>query len=376
MLDGAIGANTILFDKMPQFRFKFTKNDIQKVFSRPLYLELIASAAFLRLQDIRFLGAIDYLIHPNGKKSYQRHTRFTHSLCVAELAIRGCELMELTEEETIHAVVAALLHDIGHAPLSHSLEPVLERQFGISHHDAGRMLLLGVAPIGKQLSTILKNYNINVDRVISLIAGVSNEPSGVFFSGPLNIDTIEAISRTYSYASCNAVEPAPIVVLDAAIRREKRDIEVLDQFWRLKDHVYNYIINGRAGLLADAVSRWYVEKNIADFNKDFYFCDERYAKRYHKGLFLLLRYLRNPTYLRKFLDSEAGSATITLKSRSFTVDHSVAAPEFRNDPRRYLQTKKYSTLHLNEIVPKLFESNAPWYQLDNEIDHDSNLPEH
>jgi HD superfamily phosphohydrolase len=94
----------------------------------PLFAELVATPAFQRLKSIRFLGGIDYLLvrAPNGAKGNIRYTRYQHSLGVARLALLYCEERGLSFSERRMIWVAALLHDVGHAPLSHSLEPVFQ----------------------------------------------------------------------------------------------------------------------------------------------------------------------------------------------------------------------------------------------------------
>jgi HD superfamily phosphohydrolase len=42
----------------------------------------------------------------------------------------------------------ALLHDIGHLPISHSLEPVFLSVFGIDHHHASEDIFFGRVAIG------------------------------------------------------------------------------------------------------------------------------------------------------------------------------------------------------------------------------------
>jgi hypothetical protein len=76
-------------DDVMAHRYVWTSQDVEAVFNRPLYRSIIASDALQRLADIRFLGAIDYFIHPNGKQlNRRRHNRLEHTLGVANLALR------------------------------------------------------------------------------------------------------------------------------------------------------------------------------------------------------------------------------------------------------------------------------------------------
>src|SRR5450631_2607174 len=89
-------------------RYVWSSTDIEDVFARPLYRSLIASDALQRLADIRFLGAIDYFIHPNGRQlNRRRHNRLEHTLGVANLALRFARLASLEEHDEMLLVAAA-----------------------------------------------------------------------------------------------------------------------------------------------------------------------------------------------------------------------------------------------------------------------------
>ena len=92
-----------------------------------LVIDLIDTPAFQRLRRIRQLGPANLTFH--GAES----SRFTHSLGVTHLARRALRQLERSHPEIAeHRTVlyaAALLHDVGHAPFSHSGEEM----FGLHH---------------------------------------------------------------------------------------------------------------------------------------------------------------------------------------------------------------------------------------------------
>ncbi|MEY4296879.1 MAG: hypothetical protein RLZZ423_58 [Cyanobacteriota bacterium] len=100
-----------------------------------LVVELIDTAPFQRLRRIRQLGPAHLTFH--GAES----SRFTHSLGVLQLArqaLAGLERQapELAEQRGL-LYAAALLHDLGHAPFSHSGEEM----FGLRHESwSGRLI--------------------------------------------------------------------------------------------------------------------------------------------------------------------------------------------------------------------------------------------
>jgi HD superfamily phosphohydrolase len=100
-----------------------------------LAIDLIDTSPFQRLRRIRQLGPAFLTFH--GAES----SRFTHSLGVLHLARRALEQLEgldpglAAQRPCLYA--AALLHDIGHGPLSHSGEEM----YGLRHEPwSGRLI--------------------------------------------------------------------------------------------------------------------------------------------------------------------------------------------------------------------------------------------
>ncbi len=94
-----------------------------------LLTELIETAAFQRLRRIRQLGPASLTFH--GAET----SRFTHSLGVMAVARRAFDRLaaryEPLRSHRATVLCAALLHDIGHGPFSHTAEEV----FGSRHEE-------------------------------------------------------------------------------------------------------------------------------------------------------------------------------------------------------------------------------------------------
>lgn len=91
-----------------------------------------------RLSRIRQLG-LSYLVYPGAL-----HSRFSHSLGAMHLmheAIASLRLknIEITDSEATSAMIAILLHDIGHGPFSHVLEHTLVD--GVTHEDISLLMM-------------------------------------------------------------------------------------------------------------------------------------------------------------------------------------------------------------------------------------------
>jgi len=261
-------------DNLKQNSLKDTLLD--KLYSDDLYHEIIKSAIFERLKDISFLGAIDYLYE-------DKHTRYEHTLSVATLALRYAQIKGLSYEDEKYLVCAALLHDIGHGPLSHSMEPLFKRVFGLTHHIAGNNIILGKSPLGKDINTILNRYNIDVDKLINLLDGNSKEEYAFALDNPINIDTIDGIVRTYSYDIKNKKEfllPDIYTILEATV--EMKNSNIVDTFWHLKDYVYKNIINHESHMYADNFSQQFVEREWTLKEEYFYLTESKFQKLYEK----------------------------------------------------------------------------------------------
>lgn len=142
------------------------------------------------------MGAIDYIT-----AAHKRDNRYQHSLSVGALALFYARLRSLDRIDKDHLVAAALLHDIGHRPLSHSMESVFTEKYGLSHHTATKEIITGHSPLGRELSTILAERKIDRDRILSLLNGIANDSAAFALNNPINIDTADAIIRTQSYIS-------------------------------------------------------------------------------------------------------------------------------------------------------------------------------
>ncbi len=89
-----------------------------------LLLDLINTREFQRLRRIKHLGMSE-LVFPAAN-----HSRFSHSIGVMHVARLMMDRVgrlsdnQILEEQRIAVLVAALLHDIGHGPFSHTFEKV------------------------------------------------------------------------------------------------------------------------------------------------------------------------------------------------------------------------------------------------------------
>jgi hypothetical protein len=150
---------------------------------------LLDTAPMQRLRYIRQLGHA-FLVYPGAT-----HTRFEHALgayhltrrALAALEERG-ELGRVPEDQRLAARLAALLHDIGHYPFSHTLE-----EAGFPHHEK-----LGVARLAREplASGLARAGDPGLaEQVGRFITGQSTSPLQGLISGSLDLDKIDYLSR-------------------------------------------------------------------------------------------------------------------------------------------------------------------------------------
>jgi uncharacterized protein len=127
-----------------------------------LMFKLINTAEFQRLRHIRQNGVTNYAFHG------AEHSRFAHSIGVAHVARRMFDRICLNSGYTVDdevgalkpfVVAAALLHDVGHGPFSHTIEEIVNRgqaqnqKDKFSHEDI-TVKLITSKRLGGKLNTI------------------------------------------------------------------------------------------------------------------------------------------------------------------------------------------------------------------------------
>ncbi|NNU17084.1 HD domain-containing protein [Parvularcula sp. ZS-1/3] len=325
-------------------------------FEDPFLDELMLSAPVQRLKHIGFLGAIDYMKAPNGTDPHRRrHNRFDHSVGVAELARLYADIRGLSRRETRVLTAAGLLHDIGHGPLSHTLEPVFREKFGLTHHQSGDDILRGRSPFGDDILDIMSAYKVDLDEVVAMIEGKHDGPHAYLYSGPINLDTIEGISRSRAL-SMKSGRPLPPkrLVAEMALGGDDLPTGLMDEFWKLKDEVYNLVIHHPWGLVFDGLAQAYMAYSIDDFGPDDFLKTEDQLRNKTPELFYIFAwaqrshkraYHRVSEMVPEVLDYE-----LKAPRRSFTVNRDVTVTRPTDLSRRYTQSKVHRMVTIADLV--------------------------
>ncbi len=133
------------------------------------FLELLECPELQRLHNIIQLG-LTKLVFPGAN-----HTRLEHSIGTYGVANKMAVSLDLNEEEKNLVMAAALLHDLGHPPFSHTLESILENATGMDHMDVTKEFIIGKRSIENRdtplIPEILERHDISPERVAELVKG-------------------------------------------------------------------------------------------------------------------------------------------------------------------------------------------------------------
>ena len=148
-----------------------------------LIFAIIDHPYFQRLRRIKQLGLTDF-IYPGAL-----HTRFHHALGAMHLMSITLDNLrnkghEINNEEYEAALIAILLHDIGHGPFSHALEFSLLKDI---HHESMSLMII---------KSLNKEFNNQLDLALKIFTGKYERK---FFhqlvSSQLDIDRLDYLQR-------------------------------------------------------------------------------------------------------------------------------------------------------------------------------------
>ncbi|MRN57204.1 HD domain-containing protein [Paenibacillus monticola] len=179
----------------------------EKVFKDPVHnyihvqdtiiWRLINTKEFQRLRRIRQLGT-SYLTFHGAE-----HSRFSHSLGVYEITRRIISQFERSgykdwiSEERLLTLCAALLHDLGHGPFSHSIEEAFE----MNHEEWTCRIILE----DTEITDILRDVEEDFPRKVASVISKTYEHEIVvnLVSGPLDADRMDYLLRDAYYTGVN-----------------------------------------------------------------------------------------------------------------------------------------------------------------------------
>jgi HD superfamily phosphohydrolase len=145
-----------------------------------VFLELLERPEMQRMHGVHQLG-LAHFVFPGAN-----HTRLEHSLGTYHMAGLMGRSIALSDDERCTLLAAAMLHDIGHTPFSHTLEEIVHDRSGKDHMDVTTALIRGdLPPVSETvrevlgpvcpIAEVLERSGISTDEVCELIVASRKE---------------------------------------------------------------------------------------------------------------------------------------------------------------------------------------------------------
>ena len=223
-----------------------------------MVMDLVETAPFQRLRRIRQLGPA-YLTFHSAESS-----RFTHSLGVFHLARRAFErILPLAPElETYRGLLygAALLHDIGHGPLSHTGEEM----FGL-HHEAWSARVIRHHP---EIHECLESHASGMAEAVANLLEHGRSPHPLIkhlVSSQLDCDRLDYLLRDsystgtrYGQLDLDRILGALTLAPDGDMAIHPKGLMAVEHYLVVRNLMYRSVYNHRLNV----VCNWLLEKLI------------------------------------------------------------------------------------------------------------------
>ena len=224
-----------------------------------LAIALIDSAPFQRLRRIRQLGPAFLTFH--GAES----SRFTHSLGVLHLARLALQQLERQQSDLAEhrglLVAAALLHDVGHGPLSHSGEEM----YGL-HHEAWSARLVREHP---ELHGLLEAHQSGLAEQVATLLGrgqCAQAAIGALVSSQLDCDRLDYLLRdsystgaSYGRLDLERILASLCLGPDGGLAIHPKGLMAVEHYLVVRNLMYRSVYNHRLNV----VCNWLLSQAVA-----------------------------------------------------------------------------------------------------------------
>ena len=228
-----------------------------------MVMELIDSSPFQRLRRIKQLGPAYLTFH--GAES----SRFTHSLGVFHLARRAINhLSEFDSRLKKHKFIlygAALLHDLGHGPLSHTSEEI----FKINHEVWTGKLINS----NQEITNILNRYGEGIAKAIADLIQSRHSPEKSIISlisSQLDCDRLDYLMRDsyttgarYGQLDIDRIISAMVIAPDGDLAIHPKGLMAVEHYLVIRNLMYRSVYNHRL----NEVCNWLLDQIIKTARK-------------------------------------------------------------------------------------------------------------
>ena len=210
-----------------------------------IIFDIMEHRCFQRLRRISQTGLLS-LIFPGAT-----HTRFHHAIGAMHLMFNALEIlkqkdMKISTEEEKGAMLAVLLHDVGHGPFSHALENILMDNW---HHEKLSLLLM------EQLN---EEFSGELTIAIQMFQGKYHRKFfNQLISSQLDVDRLDYLKRDsfYTGVSEGNINTQRILstlnVLDDELVLDEKGIYSIEHYLVARMFMYWQVYYHKAAVLAE-----------------------------------------------------------------------------------------------------------------------------
>tara|TARA_B100000965_G_scaffold328099_1_gene291074 strand:+ start:332 stop:1591 length:1260 start_codon:yes stop_codon:yes gene_type:complete len=228
-----------------------------------MVMELIDSSPFQRLRRIKQLGPAYLTFH--GAES----SRFTHSIGVFHLARRALNhLIKINSRLKEYKFIlygAALLHDLGHGPLSHTSEEIFKTK-----HESWTAKLINS---NQEINLILNKYGKENTKSISDLIQSRKAPEKLIISlisSQLDCDRLDYLMRDsyttgarYGHLDIDRIISAMTIAPDGDLAINPKGLMAVEHYLVIRNLMYRSVYNHRL----NEVCNWLLEQIIKTARK-------------------------------------------------------------------------------------------------------------
>ncbi|MEB3265412.1 MAG: HD domain-containing protein [Cyanobacteriota bacterium] len=224
-----------------------------------LMIDVVDTVPFQRLRRIRQLGPAFLTFH--GAES----SRFTHSLGVLHLARRAVAHLQRLEPALLEhrslLYAAALLHDLGHGPLSHSGEEM----YGLQHEPWSARVIREHPALRSRLDRHDPNL---AERTAELLEGGRGAPAAItaLVSSQLDCDRLDYLLRDsyttgtgYGQLDLDRILSSLTLAPDGSLAIHPRGLMAVEHYLVVRNLMYRSVYNHRLNV----VCNWLLSRTIA-----------------------------------------------------------------------------------------------------------------
>lgn len=232
--------------------------------------DLFTTYEFQRLSRIRQLGT-SYRTFPCAT-----HTRLAHSLGVYELTnkfVKQLISLGIDNKEFKPLLCAALLHDLGHGPNSHSFEAYT----GINHEVYTKRIILDPKT---QINQVLRKNGVKPIDVVNVLEGKSKTPwISAIIESQLDTDRMDYLLRdsfhtgaAYGHITISMILNS-LRVIDDKVCFLKKALEEIENMLIGRYHMHVDICNNKNGIAYETVLKLMFERIKELYKQGYKFVD-------------------------------------------------------------------------------------------------------